>query len=316
VRSGLAFQQAFDALKRFYSAETVDVSIYVFFSGLHGRKFEQSPSYEHYSFGSPFSEDELVSGRLFARREVGLGTDDIYIVTKAECPIQFGERSGINQSLAYDHILDPLSAHLRLIETDGRTPLYPISYYLKFDESVSPLPLIFDKTQRLAGGREWVVARNNDHVGGRELVELWTKFDGLHEQTRSRLQIPLRWISRSLREPEAIDAMIAVGIALESLFLDRDISEQATYRLSLTGSLWLEGAVHKRRETEKLLKEVYRHRSKSVHGVKTAIDPSMIESGRELAARGVSLVLQRGFIPESWTDWIMNGAPSVLERRD
>jgi hypothetical protein len=106
---------------------------------------------------------------------------------------------------------------LGLLEAQVEAPVRPISYYFKFDEQVSPLPLVFDKTQSL-GEMQYSLLSNNVRISGDELIQLWNKFDGLKAETKTRLEPALRWISRSLREPEVVDAMIAVGIALESLF--------------------------------------------------------------------------------------------------
>jgi hypothetical protein len=109
VRSGSTSEQALETLRGFYSACSVDAWIYVFFSGLNTRDFENAVTYRERTIGAWLGEEDLISGRVMARREVGLSNNDIFIKTKARCPLQFGRRRSITPMLAYSHVLDPLS---------------------------------------------------------------------------------------------------------------------------------------------------------------------------------------------------------------
>jgi hypothetical protein len=102
--------------------------------------------------------------------------------------------------------------------------------------------------------------------------------------------------------------MLAIGIALEALFLDDAIREQHRYRLSLNGALWLEEALQQRLATAKSLARAYDARSMSVHASGNPKEET-VQSARELAIRGVLLALERSTIPENWNDWIFERCP-------
>ena len=103
--------------------------------------------------------------------------------------------------------------------------------------------------------------------------------------------------------------MVAIGTALEALFLDKDIQDQLSYRLAINGSLWLEDEPPKRLTTYKQIRSAYTARSKSVHGTADQLDSDTVNKGRDLAIRAVLLALKRDGLPANWNTWILERFP-------
>jgi hypothetical protein len=142
------------------------------------------------------------------------------------------------------------------------------------------------------------------------MAALWERYDRLLTDTKEKLDLPMRWLSKSLRHVDPHDAMIDIGVALEALFLDQEIGEQHRYRLALNGSLWLENGLPARLAVSTRLRNAYDMRSASVHASPRSMELSEVVEARRLAARGVLLALERASIPQNWNTWILERFPA------
>jgi hypothetical protein len=172
-----------------------------------------------------------------------------------------------------------------------------------------PLGAVLGKREDFSGS-DLARRKGSIDITSEAIRALWNQYDALPATTRDKLALPLRWIHESFWGQEPVDRMIAVGVALEALFLDRNIPEQQTYRMSINGSLWLESDSAQRELTAKALTAAYGARSRAVHAA-GPVKEAEVRAGRELARRGVLRAVERGFIPEHWTKWILSHFPKA-----
>lgn len=313
IRKKLSPDQAIEQLRAFYSTTAVDGDVYVFFHGLDAIEFGDNAEYGEFFVGTAM-KNGAVDGRFVSpRKPYTFSAQDFFIRTRRSLPICFQPAASFDL-LREPHIvgaaiLGPLSSKLLLLEMQLRAPVQAFSYHIGFDPSATPLALSFDEISTIVGAERLPGRGAPPRLTRDVLVNLWQQYDAVSPEVRDRLDVPLRWVSKSLHTDDPTDAMIAIGIAFEALFLDKHLTEQATYRLQLNGSLWLEDALEGRRAVRKDLVETYRARSKSVHGSHAKIDPKLVLRGRELARKGIVLALQRNFLPTDWTDWIVECFP-------
>jgi Apea-like HEPN len=290
-----------------YSSTSIEADVYAFFSGLNGLEFGDHVAFGDFVIGRVV-ENGLVDGRWMQYKCTAM---DFFIKTRASLPVTFGPNVGFDfqPHLVQSLIMNPLSGELQLLEADRRSAVRPFAYHLRFDPLKVPLARLFDNMIELGNVGYWG-RRRGAAVTGEAIGRLWDKYARLSGPGKDQLKISLRWISKSLHMDESIDAMIAVGTALEVLFLDRDLQDQLSYRISLNGSLWLEDNPANRLIIQKEIKAAYNARSKSVHGVAHNVDISAVNKGRDLAVRAVLLALERGGIPANWNGWILERFPA------
>jgi hypothetical protein len=234
----LTVDDALGRLRCLSSSTTVEAEVYAFFLGLNGLEFGEQVTFDDFVIGKAIGENDLVDGK---RMQFKCSAMDFFIKTRASLPIKFG--SGVVDFDFRPHpvksfILDPLAAELQLLEAERRSPVRPFAFHLRFDLLSVPLARSFDYMSELGSGSSG--RRPGASVNGKAVGQLWNKYARLSGSGKEQIKTSLRWISKSLHMDESVDAMIAVGTALEVLFLDRGIQDQLTYRISLNGSLWLE----------------------------------------------------------------------------
>jgi hypothetical protein len=216
---------AVEKLHAFFSATTIEADTYVFFHGLDAIDFGDNATYKNFVVGTAVKNGHVDGIWIPPKKPYTFSAQDFFIKTR--CTLQIGfESVAADDVLSQPHIvgtavLDPLSSKLQLLEAELRAPLQPFSYYLRFDPLVSPLAFSFDHISEIVGDHRWRGPKPRLTRNG--IVRLWHQYDSMFPEVKDLLDVPLRWVSKSLRAHDSIDAMIAVGIALEALFLDRDI---------------------------------------------------------------------------------------------
>jgi hypothetical protein len=115
---------------------------------------------------------------------------------------------------------------------------------------------------------------------------------------RKVLHTPLSRLGRAIRQFSVVDRAIDLGIALEALLLhDAQSNTELGYRLRLRGALLREGDLSARRDTMKLLNELYKLRSNAVHRGRvdrTEKNWRTLEDGIMLCAELIRIVIERG----------------------
>ena len=96
-------------------------------------------------------------------------------------------------------------------------------------------------------------------------VSLYTAMKNLQEGDAKKLKIPItRWIKSKTEQPLE-DTVIDLGIALESLYLDKGNGDQQSFRLRLRAALFLKESVEERKTVIADVQKIYGLRSKAVH---------------------------------------------------
>jgi hypothetical protein len=303
-----------DALTRLTDLPTMkslEAEVYVFFLGLDAIEFGAPVSFGNFVIGRAMQGGPIIDGRWM--QFIKASALDFYIKTPIKLPVAFGTyRLGFDHPHVVSAVLDGLSGELSLLEAERGASLQPFAFHVRLDPFKTPLTRAYDRMIEIAGDGRAAFGRLPSPPLTRDaIVRLWESYAALSEDSKTQLRPVLRWISKSLHMDEAIDAMIAVGTSLEVLFLDRELTEQLAYRISLNGSLWLEDDPAKRLDVQRRLKTAYTARSKSVHGVAKKVDDSVVSEARDLAVRATLLALERGGLPINWNDWIIGRFPST-----
>lgn len=140
--------------------------------------------------------------------------------------------------------------------------------------------------------------------------------DLYHDRTRIRgnlgasLDISIdRWIT-SLARTNQVDALIDLGVALESIYLG-DIGSELSYRFTLRAAWFLGEHKADRRRLLREFKDIYNARSRAVHtgavpqeirlGDRKVPAHEFIDRTRELCLRSILKILQHQTLPD-WDD--------------
>ena len=132
-------------------------------------------------------------------------------------------------------------------------------------------------------------------------------FAALDEPKRQHLRVTLDRLNRSLLSwPRSVDAAIDLGIALESLYAPRKMSEATAYAVRTRAAKFLGGTADERHATLEQIRDVYDLRSCAVHagrfdgdGAKKKWRDAMvveaaIRRGQELAGRSLVKAIVEG----------------------
>jgi hypothetical protein len=114
-----------------------------------------------------------------------------------------------------------------------------------------------------------------DESSARSLVE---QFLAMRENDRRKLHIPLSRLNTALREPQAEDKALDLGIAVESLLGPGH--EEISYKIRIRGALLAGGNANDRRHTFYHLHRLYSLRSTVAHGDK--LGPSVMVDGNQV----------------------------------
>lgn len=130
---------------------------------------------------------------------------------------------------------------------------------------------------------------------------LYASFSQFGDNEKSALRIPLSRLNSALRRQlRPVDAVIDLGIAMESLFLTDEERTELGFRLRLRASRILESDLDSRRDLSRFLSEFYRARSHAVHsgrlphnldGIAASI---MIERATEVVRRALDHIISNG----------------------
>ena len=144
-----------------------------------------------------------------------------------------------------------------------------------------------------------------------QINTITTLYRGLTEvptETWNRLRIPIdRW-AKSMAEDNALDQIIDLGIALESLYVP-DSQGESGFRLAHHAAWHLGKDKAERRGLVKEFRQIYAARSDVVHTgrlrgdrAKPAFDESkFVSRAQELCWQGITSVIEAGEIPD-WSD--------------
>lgn len=142
--------------------------------------------------------------------------------------------------------------------------------------------------------------------------EIHKLFTAIPASVKQRLKVPFERLNQAKRRARLVDKAIDLGIALESLFLQENTSDQfaLTFRLR---AAWLLGNTNEedRKENYNLFRLLYECRSKAVH--KGKLDNKLhneptnqiLERGIEAAAKAIEIIMRQQSFPD-WDSLILN----------
>ena len=143
-----------------------------------------------------------------------------------------------------------------------------------------------------------------EHV--EEARVLYEKYRGLPDHIQKGLTTPLVRFAESASGKHVDDRILDLGIALESLYLDK-IEAELSFRLRLRAAKHLEDTLDKRKQIERTIGDFYSVRSKVVHtgsppmtGSELAERWSILSAAQEVCRRSIRKVLDEGM--PVWTD--------------
>ncbi|MYB84900.1 MAG: hypothetical protein F4X54_09240 [Chloroflexi bacterium] len=151
-----------------------------------------------------------------------------------------------------------------------------------------------------------------------ETKRIYAELIGLSQNTQDSLQIPInRWI-KSKAEGTAVDRMIDLGIAFESLYL-AGRNDEIAFTFRLRASWYLGKDADDRKELMRKFNQIYQNRSKAVHtgilghnlkfGQVSIRTKKFIEGAQDLCLQSILKVIQDGKIREDkdWNSVVLGG---------
>lgn len=183
--------------------------------------------------------------------------------------------------------------------------------FVKKDEIFNLTPGPAEITQ-LGGGdlSESFAEVKNCHI--EEAKRIYDEFAKFNPSDKEKLLIVIdRWI-KSKTSQAAIDSMIDLGIALESLYVP-DSSGEITFKLGVRAALHLRDDLVNRKALKKKFGEIYSWRSTAVHtGELTQKTKNLsqkevkdfIETAQDHCRDSILKILKEGKFPTNWDDLI------------
>jgi len=150
-----------------------------------------------------------------------------------------------------------------------------------------------------------------------EAIGWMERYLGLHQHLHGRCNIAIARLNTARRRANLADRAIELGIALEALFGGGSTGE-LTYKLRLRTALYLGDTLEERRQISKDVNELYKLRSRAVHGQavgdeRDANNRAIIERGLELCALALRKMVSTNidYQPELWD--LSGGEPPAEE---
>lgn len=150
---------------------------------------------------------------------------------------------------------------------------------------------------------------NRDAISVEQVEEarvLYKKFKSLPDHIQGALTTPLVRLAESASGKGIDDRILDLGIALESLYLDK-IERELSFRLGLRAAKHLEDGLEERKQIAKAIKDFYDLRSKIVHTGSPPMTASelasrwgILGSAQEVCRRSIRRVLDEGM--PAWAD--------------
>lgn len=153
--------------------------------------------------------------------------------------------------------------------------------------------------------------RRSTHAGSdqvRSALELYLRLNDMHDDLFHQLRIPIkRWV-KAKGERIIEDAMIDLGIALESIYL-RDINEpgELTLRLRIRAAWFLGKNASDRQSVMNSMGKTYKLRSSAVHTGTTgdtANSEAIRASAEDLCLQSIQKIIQKGKFPD-WNSLVL-----------
>ena len=195
--------------------------------------------------------------------------------------------------------------------------------YSSWAQFLHPVPAYWAEGSAWSIGEQSLLVEIID-IDANEAEELGTAYFKWRKTDRDKaLRVPLNRLARAVRQANAVDRAIDLGIALEALLLhdSPDEAGELSHRLALRGA-WLGGHdVGSRMQMFQILRSLYSLRSRAVHkgaldrqgkGERTKSSPAdVLENGLTVCARLIHTAIGKGRIISNWPTILVGGdAPS------
>ena len=159
------------------------------------------------------------------------------------------------------------------------------------------------------------VFRGHTVAGMSQVEEAKHIYDDLEKfnpnQRKKMLKTINRWIQSKTSQTD-VDRMIDLGIAMESIYLSDNTTEQLTYQFRLRASLLLGRGKADRKKYMKRFEQIYKWRSRAVHSDELPRSPKdktmFITEAQDYCRDSIFLILKNGEFPD-WNDLILDKFP-------
>ena len=147
-----------------------------------------------------------------------------------------------------------------------------------------------------------------------DLKRLYTDVMRLDQETRTALQVPITRWKRSMEQGDAVDSMIDLGIAFESLYL-RGASAELSFRFQLRAAWYLGKDQADREALIEEFRQIYAYRSRAVHDGQLSLSGSLaqttvfIQRSQDLCLQSIKKVIHEGRLPNNsaWNSIVWGG---------
>ena len=113
-----------------------------------------------------------------------------------------------------------------------------------------------------------------------------------------KLKTPISYWVKSRLAGSSVDGAIYLGIAMETLFLDKPATE-LSYRIQIRAAKLVDGDLSKREQTKQIVKNAYTARSRATHqGALETKDQGIIEMGQGLIRDAILKIIESGTYPD------------------
>lgn len=147
-----------------------------------------------------------------------------------------------------------------------------------------------------------------------EMVSWVERYLHLPTDVRKICDVAIERLTLARRRRHPGNQAIEGAICLEAL-LGNKTSQELTYRLRLRAALLLATTLDERREISNAVRDFYRLRSETVHGISVTIDRETLDRARrglEICAEALRVIVLMGkkYVPQDWE--LAGGQPNYL----
>lgn len=120
--------------------------------------------------------------------------------------------------------------------------------------------------------------------------DLHDRYAAISPEFADQLSVPMTRFESALSKGHGrdVDRAIDLGIALESLFLTSDETDELSYRIGMRAAKYLGGDLDDRLRIRAVVRDLYSLRSKAVHRGRLSTDPAKSKKANELLTEGAN----------------------------
>lgn len=294
-------KQAVNDVARYLDSETIKVTAILAIDGFTVERNIKLGEYELIAWENVAMTD--TKWQVAARGLFGGQTPTAVVIQQLEIPrvhVRPWDSPGPNVPLS----IEPAFDILRCVTAVAGAGFRLLHYWLEPEQCV-PWAVILSSFGVDSTAHSWPTVLSE--AAGPQLRKTVSHLLSSDESKRLRLRVPLDRLNQScLAGIRSIDKAIELGIALESLYAPAKLSEGIAFAVRTRAARFLAGSLEERRETVKILRDVYDLRSRAVHAGRFDAEDAakkwrddervrkVLEQGQRLVGRSLVKIIQEG----------------------